>query len=388
MDLRGRIDHHLQVLVQQAGARPPGSPANRRATEHVRDVLGACGLTVTEHRFETTWWEPGDGRLEVAGRVHTVEPNPYSRPGDVRGRVTRAGDLAQLEGLAPDPGRVLALVGELAREQVMPAAFPFLELPEHARIRDALVRSTPAAVIAVSDHWEPILEDPDLHLLSTTVSTSLGTGLQDGVEVRLTVGGGVHRGRAATIAARQGPATGRIVCCAHLDSKATTPGAFDNAAGVATLLAAVEQGLDVGRGVEIVLFNGEDHYDAGGEVAWLASTDLDEVAAVVNLDGIGLAGQRTSLASLSCPEPLEAQLDTFCHHRPGWLRVDPWIESDHAIFAMRGIPAIALTSEDVHQLLGGLAHTAADTLDVLDRDTLIGVARDLPELAALVADQV
>ena len=57
---------------------------------------------------------------------------------------------------------------------------------------------------------------------------------------------------------------------AHLDAKATTPGAFDDAASVATILALAETELPAVGSLEFVMFNGEDHFDACGEVAWLA----------------------------------------------------------------------------------------------------------------------
>jgi aminopeptidase YwaD len=256
--------------------------------------------------------------------------------------------------------------------------------PEHTRIRAALHRLEPAAVIAVSDHWQPILEDPELGFPSTTVPRALGASLRDDDEVGLTLEGAVHRGLAANLSARTGGAGRRLVLSAHLDSKVTTPGAFDNAAGVATLLALAEDGLRHLGAVELVLFNGEDHFDAGGEQAWLAATDLGEVAANVNLDGVGLAGRGTSLAALACPEGLEAELDRWVARRPGWTRAAPWFESDHAIFAMQGVPALAVTSEDVHALLGGLAHTPADTLDVLDLAVLEELMTAVPELLALL----
>jgi aminopeptidase YwaD len=183
----------------------------------------------------------------------------------------------------------------------------------------------------------------------------------------------------------------RLVLCAHLDSKTTTPGAFDNAASVATLLALTELGHLDGLPLELVLFNGEDHVDSCGEVAWLAATDLAEIAGAVNLDGTGLAAQELSLAALAAlgaPAALEAQLSTWVGEQPRWVWAEPWFESDHAIFAMRGIPALAITSQDVHALLGGLAHTAADTLDVVDLTVLEQLAADLPALLALTAAEL
>jgi aminopeptidase YwaD len=387
-DLRLPIQHHLAVLVDEIGARPPGSPANRWATEHAKITLSAAGLTVREDGFTTRWWEPGTGWLEVDGRRIEVAPNPYSPAGDVHGRAVLASRVVALEALEPADDAILVLTGELAREQLMPAVFPFLDLPEHTRVRAALHRLAPAAVIAVSDHWEPILEDPDLAFPSTTISSELGRTLRAGDPLRLAVCGAVHAGDGVNVSALVGGADRRLVLCAHLDSKATTPGAFDNAASVALLLALAEAGHLNGLPVELVLFNGEDHVDACGEVAWLGATDLREIAGVVNVDGVGLAGLGTSLTHLSCPARLTARLAAWVEVRPGWVPTEPWMESDHAIFAMQGIPAVAITSEDVHALLGGLAHTPADTREVLDLDVLDSVAAALPSLLALLSSEL
>lgn len=379
-----RIRQHLHVLVEEVGARPPGSPANRTATDYVHGVLSGAGLDVTQHAFATRWWEPGAGRLETTTRTFDVAANPYSRAGDVRGHTLSVDRTDQLEALETAAGTILVLRGDLSREQVMPAAFPFLDLPEHARIRAALHRLRPGAVVAVSDHWQPVLEDPELDLVSTTVPLEAGQYLHQDEPVRLVLDGAVHEGTGSTIAARHGTGPARVVLSAHLDSKSTTPGAFDNAASVATILAIAEAHTLGPDPVEVALFNGEDHFDACGEVAWLAATDLDEIVGNLNLDGAGLAGHRTSLAMLACPPQLERAVGAWLGQRPGWVRSDPWYESDHAIFAMHGIPALAVTTEDVHQLLGGLAHTPADTLDVLDVGILVEMVEAVPELLRLL----
>lgn len=384
--VRRLLEQHLDFLVREVGARPPGSPANRRATAYVRDVLDGLGLDVVEHPFTTRWWEPGAGRLEFAGRTVAVAPNPYSPAADVRGPTRDVTTVEQLDQLERADDHVLVFRDGLAAAQVFPAAFPFLDLPEHARIRASVARLAPRAIVAVSDHWQPILEDPDLRVPSTTVPAAVGAQLEEGEEVRLVLGGTVHTGRGTNVAARTGHGGQRLVLSAHLDSKATTPGAFDNAAGVATVLAvAATVGDDLGP-CELVPFNGEDHFDACGEVAWLAGGDLGAVAGNVNVDGVGLAGQGTSLTTLACPADLEARVSDWVDRRAGWSWTDPWFESDHAIFAMRGIPAVAVTTQDVHQLLGGLAHSAADTLDVLDLDVLEDVVAAIPELLGLLRE--
>lgn len=385
--LAERIDHHLRVLAEDIGARPPGSPANQRATEHVATTLVDAGLAVRRDPFRTRWWEPGPGVLTMTGREVPVVPNPYSSPCDVRrARAVAVSDLTALEALADGPaGRVVVLTGGLAREPLWPVAFPFLIEPSHRAIAAALLAARPAAVIAVSDHWQPILEDPDLGVPSTTIRPQDADKLDSDAEVSLRLGGAVHRGDGFNVSGRTAEPGPRVVLSAHVDSKVTTPGAFDNAGGVAVLLALAEQGLPAGVPVEVVAFNGEDHVDACGEVAWLAATDLTELAAIVNIDGAGLRGRGSSLAPMGCPPDLRERLTALLADRPGWELAEPWYESDHAVLAMRGIPAIAITSAGVHEAMQRIAHTSKDTVEVVDVEVLVAVAETVAALLPLAA---
>jgi aminopeptidase YwaD len=378
-----RIEHHLQVLVEEVGARPPGSPANRIATEHVRRALTDAGLEVRLFPFRTLWWDPGSGKLATATSTVEVSPNPYSPPCAVSGKVVRVGSLSQLEDTGDVSGAILVLEGALASEPVMPKRFPFYNPEEHQRLVAALEAARPAAVVAVSDQWQPIFEDADLPFPSTTVSPEVGVGLLEGEPARLELGGEVHAGTGATVSGGSHEGS-RLILSAHLDSKTTTPGAFDNAGGVAVLLAMAELLLPDDLPIEVVLFNGEDHFDACGELAWLAESDLAEVTANLNVDGIGLRGRGTSLVGLACPPRLAEALRLFVDGHPGWVPAEPWMESDHAIFAMQDIPAVAVTSEDVHALLAGLAHGPDDTLEVVDARLLALIAMDLRNLLMLV----
>jgi hypothetical protein len=81
--------------------------------------------------------------------------------------------------------------------------------------------------------------------------------------VRLVVESSIEPGDGVNVSA--GATQGRrAVVSAHVDSKVTTNGALDNGGGVAVLLGLAERGLDRFRAVELVFFNGEDHYAAPG----------------------------------------------------------------------------------------------------------------------------
>jgi aminopeptidase YwaD len=217
------------------------------------------------------------------------------------------------------------------------------------------------------------LEDGDLAFPYLVVEPSIGDLLVEGEMVDVATEGRLTEGHGVNLSARTVASGARSVLCAHIDSKVTTPGAIDNAGGVATLLAIAESRQLDDRSIEFVAFNGEDHYAAPGEQAWLASTDLDSISDVVNLDGIGACDRQTAVSGLALPASQEQRLHALVADHRSVTMGPAWFESDHAIFASRGIPSLALTSADAHEL-ASLLHSPEDTAERLDVDTLAATA--------------
>jgi aminopeptidase YwaD len=373
-ELGRQIREHVRVLVSEIGPRPPGSPANARATAYAHAVFERSGLTVERQPFVATWWTPGPARLCIAGRVIELEGTPFSRPCDRRGRVTRRSTDAELDD-PMEPGSIVVLDGELAAEPYFPKAFPFLDLPDQRVRLEKLEAARPAAVILIAPDQRPMswLEDGDLAFPYLVVEPSIGDLLVEGEMVDVATEGRLTEGRGVNLSARTVASGARSVLCAHIDSKVTTPGAIDNAGGVATLLAIAESRQLDDRSIEFVAFNGEDHYAAPGEQAWLASTDLDSISDVVNLDGIGACDRQTAVSGLALPASQEQRLHALVADHRSVTMGPAWFESDHAIFASRGIPSLALTSADAHEL-ASLLHGPDDTIERLDVDTLAATA--------------
>ena len=373
--IKSRIAAHVTALATEIGPRPSGSPANRLATDYVEMVLRHAGLDVRRQPFTCDWWEPGTATLQVGGAWIDVPPSPFSRPCEVRGRVDRLVDDDALATAVPRPGRILVLAGALTAESYLPKRFPFVDLPEQRERLACLEALEPAAVIAAVPAWRvmPVFEDGDLAFPYLAVPTNIADRLRSDREVAVRITGSIHEGSGVNLSARSGGDGPRIVLSAHVDTKVTTPGAFDDAGGVATLMALAEAGLPSELPVELVCFNGEDHYQAPGEQAWLAASDLAEVQLAVNLDGAGVVGHATSVAPIGCPPDIEARLAGMVATRPGWQVGAPWYESDHAIFAARGIPAVAITSAGAHEL-ANVIHTERDTVRMVDPAILTDVA--------------
>jgi aminopeptidase YwaD len=174
---------------------------------------------------------------------------------------------------------------------------------------------------------------------------------------------------------------------AHIDTKPGTPGAVDNATGVVALLLLAEL-LDPARrpdlpiGVELLTVNGEDHYAAPGELAWLASNGdaLEEVTLAINIDGAGYRRGKSAYSTYNVDGDAAKHVQRVFATRDDFIRGPDWYQSDHAIFAMRGRPALAITTEYVQEMLGELFHSAADTPDQVDIDLVVGIAEALEEL--------
>jgi aminopeptidase YwaD len=373
--IKSRIAAHVTALAEEIGPRPPGSPANQLATDYLRMVLTGAGLPVDERPFRCRWWEPGTATLQIGGAWVDVPPAPFSRPCDVHGRVTRLASDGALAAAAPGPGRVIVITDALTTDTYFPKAFPFLDLPDQRARLERLEALEPAAVIAVIPALRaiPLIEDGDLAFPYVVVPANIGDRLRDGRDVAVRIGGEIRDGHGVNIAARSGPSGPRIVLSAHVDTKVTTPGAFDNAGGVATLLALAESWPANGQALEFVFFNGEDHYQAPGQQAWLVDNDLTEVRHAINIDGAGVVGHDTAVATLAAPPAFEARVQALVDGRPGWTMGPEWYESDHAIFAMRKIPAIAITSAGSHELVT-VIHGERDTQRMVDPAILTGVA--------------
>jgi aminopeptidase YwaD len=377
-----RIKAHLVALAGLAPRRPPGSAANRAATDYVLGVLAATGLPTDALPFRARCWQPGRARLEVDGRSIPIEPPPFCGSTAVQGPAVPVASPADVNAFSAGPGAVILLRGELAAAPYFPKAFPFVSFPEQLEVIAALEALSPAAVLAVVDDErasEPIFEDPDLAFPYATIPASIGDAIAAGDEVGLRVEASLEEGEGVNVSA--GVVRGsRAVVCAHVDSKATTPGLLDNGGGVTVLLALAEGALDELGPIELVFFNGEDHYAAPGEQAWLAARDLAEVELVINVDGAGLAGHRSALSTLAASTELEERVGQLAG-RLASLEIGPsWFESDHAVFAIRGIPTIAITSAGDMEELKRIAHAPDETLDRVDPDVLadvVAVIRDL-----------
>jgi aminopeptidase YwaD len=392
---RHKALEYLNYLCNQLSTRRVGAPDNRRATAYLADLLTSFGFRTDCPEFNCLDWAEHGVDLVVGGEAFPAQASPYSLGCVVSGRLAAAGSTAELAAL--DAGeKIVLLHGEIAREQLMPKNFIFYNPDEHQEIYRLLEAGRPAAVLTATGRNPelagalypfPLIEDGDFDIPSVYLTDVQGERLleRSGENVALVIRAERILARGSNVVGRIGAdRSRRVVLTAHLDSKPGTPGALDNASGVVTLLLLADMLPDYHAepGVEIVFLNGEDHYSAAGEMRYLADNQgkFDTILLNINLDALGYIDGEIAYSLYSCPGDLETQIRSVLGDRPGLVEGEAWFQSDHPLFVMNGVPAVALTSATFGNILSEIAHTPRDTLAVVEPEKLVATAVALRDL--------
>ncbi len=394
-----RVMGYLEELTRYPD-RHVGSPGNRAATGLFARVVAGFGFDTQRTEFDCIEWKYGAVELRAGDEDFEVLPGPYSLPCEVRTVLTCASTVEEIEALEA-PGSVLLLGGPIAAGQVMPKNFTFYNPDSHKRIVRAIESAAPAAVIAAtgrdpqmvgSQYPFPMFEDGDFDIPNAYMKDVDGELLVpfDGKEVVLRIDSTrVPTTAEHVVASKKGSIPGRIVITAHIDSRKDSPGALDNASGVATLLALAELLSDYEDGptIELVPFNGEDNYANPGEMLWVAENEgrWDEIVLGINIDDLGMRDTVNHVSFYGCPpeieQPVRAAMAVSPEHEGG----PQWFQSDHAIFGIYGRPAIALASSDIAGFMANYAHSERDTIELADPMLIASAVRFIRDVIGRLA---
>jgi aminopeptidase YwaD len=386
-----RTEEVVRTLSCAIGARPVGTRANEQAQEYLAGLASGLGYEVTELPFACLRWESGASSLRSGDRHVALHAGPYSPPLEGVFAAASAGTMEELRG-SELRGRLLFLHGELAAAPLMPRDFPFYFPDEHRVLLDALQERSPAGIVALTGKHPlcglepyPLFEDGALAIPNAYASNP-GAIDERSWEIVLDSRAAPSVGR-QLIFSRHGSSARRVVVCAHVDTKYGTPGALDNAAGVATMVALMERIRDVELpfGIDFVPFNGEEYFGVPGQLAYLAYRDPSaaSTALVVNLDGPGHRESRSAFSFYNVERRMAARLLARIEASAAAVRGDEWIAGDHGIFAFRGIPCIAVTSSNLERVLD-LTHTPADSVAEVHVPLLDETAAVLADLLRVV----
>jgi aminopeptidase YwaD len=374
---------HLARLCVEIGPRPVGSRENQAAAEAIRSAFEACALDVEMQGFACPLWEEASTRLEAGGESLTAAANSFSAPCDVTAPALALGTLDELKA-ADLEGQIGVLHGDLTKDHGFGARSAFYCPDNHRQIVQLLEAKRPAALVTVHStpgSLERLMRDWEFPIPSATVPAEAGRALLEfgRRSVHLRIESRQSPSQFHNVVARKaGARPERVLLLAHFDTMANTPGAFDNASGIAVLLALAERlaSADLGIGIEWLAVNGEE-VGGLGDAAYLLQREheLDQVLAAINLDGVGQRLGVTSVTAMGGSQAFEERVRQVRGRYPGTVWVDPWYESDHTAFLQQGVPCIPLTSVGA----ANTAHLPSDTLEWIS-------PAKLSEAALLVTD--
>jgi aminopeptidase YwaD len=329
----------IEYLSGVVGERFGGSEGDRRAAGYVAERFRGLGLEVELQEFSYIGWRPLDTpSLRVFGSetdgAIDCSPLMYAAPtpgGGLRGRLVNYGTASLIPGVYDLP------------------AFSLVDAEGRDRARIIVELSGPAI---------PLINPRAIMRLPQVV---VGSEARDRLAELAADGGAtleLHLGSELVPDARSGNVIGRYsgsdssqvaIVCAHLDTTIGTPGAYDNASGVAGLLGVAEQ--IVARrpdlNVEFIAlaceeqgFHGASHYVTDRR----ERGRLGDVLAVVNLDQISGGDFLWVWAG---PEPFAEQVRATLDPLPALAGYEvryapPMPGADDWMFAVEGVPTVSL----------------------------------------------
>lgn len=317
--------------LAEYGPRVAGSEAGSRAVEWARGHLSDLGLETERLSFDCPLWSVDDGPrlfIEGSGEIPCA-PMIGSVSGEVSGWLEYHGRMLiwgekswTCFRIVGDRRRILAYVlvrpdGEAATQPLPPGA---AELPH--------------VVVGASNY------------------SDVETAVRGRQHVSLSLRASTERALGHNVRAWVGEDAldlgGAVLVTAHVDTVPGTPGAYDNAGGVAALLRVAEhvaEGALPSR-VQLLLTDAEESHLMGSRAfieSLHGSGRLGNVAGCLNLDG---AGRGDVLDVWLDPEslaeyvlPLIGDLDTR-------FTFPPPQAGDHTAFREQGIPTMMLTFDD------------------------------------------
>ena len=358
--------------------RMAGHDGEARAVGLVADAFRDAGVRdVARESFPLTVWTRGETTLRVTDPVERTFEGvalPYSPSGSVTGPLVDVGygtheeiERADLDGAialartdSPDDDRFVHRM-ESFGHAIDAGAEAFLfrnhvdgQLPPTGSLRFDEPASAPGVGVSKeSGAWLAEYADRDGRVaLDVKASTTDGESEY------------VHGVLGPVDADRE------VVVVAHVDAHDVAEGALDNGCGIAVVVALARTlgRLDDADALDArvrVAGLGAEEVGLRGGYALADALDLDDVHAVVNVDGAGR--HRDLVAMTHGSDDLETVVDAVASDvdRPVQVDADPHPWSDHWPFLRERVPAVQLHS-DSGEPGRGWGHTAADTFDKTD----------------------
>jgi len=385
---RGGILMVQDIIKNILIERTVGSENNSTVLLYLEKQLEAMGYDIQKLPFLCTTWETKNSYLKLNERIIGINASPFSEPCDVCGNLAFAKSLEELKGMECQ-NNILILGGDLVSSPLQPKNYPFYYPDEHRNLIELLEKKQPAAIIAATGKHPlcglepfPLFEDGNFLIPSAYISENMLTEIQNSNTqslIHISIQSKkIKQNSYQLVAKKKAKKTiGKIVICAHMDSKYNTLGALDNAVGIAVLLEAARKLNSSIFDIDIVPFNGEEYYEASGEVEYLKFIDdnQDKIFFVVNIDSPCHVGSEIAVSLYNLKADTKKLINCLMGERQNVVYGPEWYAGDHAAFAFRGIPCIVLSSSDLFDGALNATHTMKDNIQTVDL-SLIEYAAD------------
>lgn len=396
---------HLLFLCEKIANRCVGSTGNLEATGYFRDQLKKWGWRVETQEFDAFDWSPEHAFISFNNRQIKVNPSPYSRTGIVEGETITVSKIEELDGLNAR-GKILIVKDALAAKPLMPKNFVFYNPEHHKQIISHIEKSNPEALIFIVDkngghggggYPYPIIEDGDFLIPSVFLSAENGNKIisENPKRIGFVSKTKITPSKGFNVIGRKGRSGAKkITVTAHIDSKQGSPGAIDNATGVACLLLLAEKMKDY-QGpyrLELIALNGEDYYSVPGQMVYLESKKMDfsDIFLNINIDGVGLNRGSTAVSFFNLPKECLTAAESLVANTLHTVEGIQWFQGDHNLFLQNGVPAIAITSDWLlkNSQSQNITHTKNDNLGIVEMDRITELAVVLSSFIANLSYRV
>ncbi|OAA88342.1 M28 family metallopeptidase [Clostridium coskatii] len=390
------ISKVFEVITKE---RAVGTAANDEIVNFLENKFKHMNYSIKSLSFECAIWEKGKSTLISRNHLFQVEPSPFSEPFKGIGKLIMVKTVKELEDIDCNDV-ILVLSGKLTESPLQPKDYPFYYPKEHKYLISLLERKKPKAIIAVTgknplsgQNPFPLFEDgsfliPSTNINDQTLSKIEAAGLL-GEVVNLTIDSHKRLSKSRQIVAlkKATKSMGKIVIGAHMDTKYNTPGALDNAAGVAVLLQVAKVLKSTAYDIELVPFNSEEFYGACGEMEYLKLIDneKDRIKLMINIDSPCHKGSKTAISFHNLSDNISDIINCTIGKSEKIVKGKKWYAGDHSPFIFRGIPCLAITSSDLFSGALEYTHTSKDTLDTIDFDMIGHIVKYITEIISALS---
>jgi Zn-dependent M28 family amino/carboxypeptidase len=367
-----------QIADKHGGTRAAGTPGYAASVRYVRDQLRRAGYRSQVSAFPLVLYVE---RVERGRQIAPVQRDlplealqysPSTPAGGLRARVVSSGDGCSRD----DFGAVRGLIALVERGDCF-----FAQKAGNAQAAGAagvLVYNTDEGL------FDGTLGDPKasgipIAAIARATGRELAAASDPVVEMVLETD--TRQASSQNVVASTQPRRPKVLIVgAHLDSVTVGPGINDNGTGVAAVLELARAVRKVAPGASVrFAFWGAEELGLFGSRAYAPTVAPSQVVAYLNFDMLGSPSRRYGVYGDS--RIVTRWLGYFSRTGSAASAIDIEGRSDHAPFALRGIPIGGLFAGDhscYHRACDRLASVDVRTLDTLARAAAFGVGSYAP----------